>query len=413
MTERIGKYDLHLNTRDLGTIKVATVALREEWGALDEFALRYTAEYLENENAFPLDPIQLPLSRNDIFLHCRAGGVPGILDDYLPDDWGRNVLAQVEFYRTGKRLHPKSVIDTLALLNGNRIGALQWTAQGEKPDYSFGAAISDIAAAEHAAQHIDSERYQSQDLNENTFVYLAHSGTGVGGARPKALVHDEHGVYLAKFNSLTRDRYNNAKVELAVLKMAKEASIHVFDGKVIEGINEREVLLLERFDLDGKARKHLITVNSLLKFPENQCDREGTFRYDDIADLIRKYSFQPEQDLEQLLLRMLFNAAINNTDDHERNFSFISSEKGLSFSPAYDMVPSLAVGEYHVAGYQFNPQPPRPSELGVRKVFGLSKPTVKRCIDTVSAAIAKWPDFANNENLNESDFLNVSRVIRV
>jgi serine/threonine-protein kinase HipA len=402
MAKRVERYDLYLNTPLIERLKVATVALREEHGVLDLFALRYEQDYLNQPNAFALDPVQIPLSNEDIVLTCRAGGQPGLLDDYLPDGWGKKVLSQLTFYKEGKRISEQSPIDLLSKLGSNRIGALQWVPKDQRPEYGLGADISRIAEAEQTAQAVEKEEYRAPSTDEYSLTYLANAGTGVGGARPKALIQENGRAFLAKFNSLTQDQYNNARVELACLNMARNAGINTSTGKVITGINGREVLLLERFDVVTNGRQHLITANALLKDNQNQCDRGGAFRYDDIEHFIKVYSADPQADLEQLLRQMLFNAAINNTDDHERNFSFINTGDGYRLSPAYDMVPSLAVGQYHVAGYKYQTSPPRPSEVSGR-IFGLSAPRVSCISEEVHNAIEHWETFFKNVGVSDED----------
>ena len=45
-----------------------------------------------------------------------------------------------------------------------------------------------------------------------------------------------------------------------------------------------------------------------------------------------------ELDSEEVFRRMVFNILANNTDDHNKNFSFLMNEQGRwSLSPAYDM----------------------------------------------------------------------------
>ena len=45
-----------------------------------------------------------------------------------------------------------------------------------------------------------------------------------------------------------------------------------------------------------------------------------------------------ELDSEEIFRRMVFNVLANNTDDHNKNFSFLMDEQGRwSLSPAYDM----------------------------------------------------------------------------
>jgi len=410
------QYDLYLNTLETGLLKVAQVVLLEEGGSLSRFGYRYTDEYLMHPNAFSLDPVQLPLSKQEFSLPC-LGGIPSILDDYLPDDWGRKVLARLAFYRDGEKLNGNSCIDTLSLLSSSRIGALQWVLPGNSPDYGFGGEISQISMAEQAAQMVDQPGDYSEDIDKLSLLFLANAGTSVGGARPKALISDEDNVYLAKFNRLNHDDYNNARVELACLLMAQAAGLEVSLGRVETGINDREVLLLNRFDVVKKNgqffRRHLITANALLKEPASQRDRGGSFRYDDLAQLIRLYCVDAKNDLEQLLRMMLFNRAINNLDTHERNFSFINIDGCYRLSPAYDMVPSLVNGAYPVAGFQYSPVPPLPCEVANHgKIFGLPKTDVKQIAEEVAEAIKNWRQWSEQAGVSEEDSEKVLRVLK-
>ena len=411
------RYDLYLNTQQTGVIKAAEAVLLESSGQLTNMGFRYTEAYREHSHAFALDPVQLPLTPNEIEFHC-AGGMPGVLDDYLPDAWGRKVLATLSFYRDQRKLDRHSAIDMLSQLSNSRIGALQWTKAGEEPDYALGCDIQFIERAEIAAQSVDNPESISDHIDEVSLLYLANAGSGIGGARPKALVYENGTPYLAKFNRRSLDPYNNAKIELACLQMAKEAGLQVYQGKVRSGINDRDVLLLERFDVvksdNDYTRRHLITINSLLKNRETQRDRGGVFRYDDIADIVRMHSINIETDLTQLLRMMLFNRAINNTDDHERNFSLIYEGEGYCMAPAYDIVPSLITGAYPVAGYQYSPTPPRPSEVVSKgKIFGLPKTIVKRIADEVINSVDQWKDWAQQYDVSDEDISNVSKVLQV
>jgi len=412
------RYDLYIETPSTGRIKAAQAVLLESSGQLVQMAFRYTDEYTEHAHAFALDPVQLPLTKKEINLQC-AGGMPGILDDYLPDDWGRKVLAQLAFYREQRRINQHSAIDTLTQLSNSRIGALQWVSMGDTPDYEIGCDIKHLLAAETAAQSIDAPDAYPEHLDEMSLLYLANAGTGVGGARPKALLHENNKAYLAKFNRLTTDTYNNAKVELACLQMAKEAGLNVVGGQVRTGVNGRDVLLLDRFDVVMEnnhpvSRRHLITINALLKNAETQRDKGGVFRYDEISNIVRKFSIDIEADLTQLLRIMLFNRAINNTDDHERNFSLICEGDGYRLAPGYDMVPSLTTGEFPVAGYQYNPRPPRASEVSRHgKIFGLPKTVVKRMAEQVIVAVEQWPEWAQKNDVSQEDSDNIKQVIQL
>jgi len=404
------RYDLFLNTPATGQIHAADCVIEEDNGFTIRVGFRYRDSYLDHPAAFPVDPRQLPLQPGETTLQCQ-GGIPAFLDDYLPDDWGRRVLSNLAFYRDKKRFNVKSAIDSLSLLGPSRIGAVVLVSHGSLPGFESGKPMESLAKAEHIAQLVDGGQLDEIELDEMSLIYLASAGSGVGGARPKALLYDENGHYLAKFNRLGQDRYNNARVELACLNMARAAGIEASVGRVEKGINGREVLLLSRFDIaPGGSRYHLISANGLLKDSLTQRDRGGAFRYDEVCGLLRLYSISIEADLQHLLLLMLFNRAINNTDDHERNFSLIHRGNGFQFAPAYDLVPTLSTGEYHAAGFGYRPNPPTPDEArSLGRVFGLSKRQVAEAAEQVSTAVSHWPDFAEEAGVSEAESTKIAR----
>ena len=90
----------------------------------------------------------------------------------------------------------------------------------------------------------DPETPQLQDL-----LLLA---TSMGGARPKAVVEDDDGLWIAKFNR-PDDRWNNTRVEHAMLRLARECGITTAESR-IEAVGGRDVLLIKRFDRERTAR---------------------------------------------------------------------------------------------------------------------------------------------------------------
>ena len=402
MTTR-ARFDIHVNTRATGIVHAADCVVEEDAGFVRRVDFRYTPRYLDSPGRFPLDPVRLPLSPGEVRFRC-AGGAPGFIDDHLPDAWGRKVLTALAHHRDGRRLNLNSVIDRLALVKGSgRIGALAFVDVGGAPDYPDGAPLESLSQVEGTAARIDASDWRSLVLEEFALAHLAEAGSGPGGARPKALVSDGTKPYLAKFNRRTGDDYNNARVELACLEMARAAGLEVADGRVVQEVNSRDVLLLTRFDVEPDGhRRHLVTVNALLKEPATQRDSGLLFRYDDIADLLTRHSGAVQADIEQLARLALFNRAINNTDDHARNFGLIHDGDCFRLSPAYDLVPSAAVGEYHAAAFGYEPNPPRPSEVArAGRMFGLSKPRLRSCADGVIAAVGRWSEFAQRAGVTD------------
>ena len=104
-----------------------------------------------------------------------------MLDDYLPDAWGRKVLAQLAFYSKQQRLNSHSVIDTLGLLGQSRIGCVSVVAKGEQPVYALGADVSALKKAELAAQQLEQGAFfqaddEPSELDEMSLLYLTNTG---------------------------------------------------------------------------------------------------------------------------------------------------------------------------------------------------------------------------------------------
>ena len=444
MTTERARYDIHLNTAATGVIHAADCVIEEDAGRVRQVAFRYRDDYLRHPSAFALDPERLPLATGEVVLPCAAGGQPAFIDDHLPDRWGRRVLAGLAFHQGRRQFNADSAMETLAMMGGSRIGALYFSSRGEAPRFDVGLPLTALAQAERTALAVDMGMSgATQDINAwrrgrslqtgnadaplgaQALAHLANAGSSVGGARPKVLVSDGNEHCLAKFNRLTGDPYNHARVELACLLMARAAGIKAAQGRVAPSIGGREALLVRRFDIapDG-SRSHLLSVNGLLKEAGTERDSGLLFRYDDIAQLLRRHSADVETDLAQLLRLALFNRCINNTDDHSRNFSLIHAApvgedahprlQGYRLSPAYDLVPSPAVGEYHAAGFGYDPWPPSPVKARrMGQVFGLGKLQVRQCADEVEAAVARWSEFAAQAGVGRADREMMGRCLRL
>ena len=407
-------FDIYLNTDRFGTVHAADLCVLEDHLSYLQCEITYTGDYLDLDTAFALDPVALPLtSRSGLF---DGGGIPALVDDYLPDEWARRVLTYVAYYRDHRKYRYNGTSDILLMIGPARIGALSIVPQGLPPVFDGGPDLAQLSLIEGAAHQLEPGLLDYRTPSALELRYLSRASTGVGGARPKALLHDENGHYLAKFNA-GRDPFNNARVELACLRMAQASGIVIEDGKVVPSGNGpgRDVLLVSRFDITPSGdRRHIIYVNGLLKEQRSQKDFGGVFRYDEINRLIERISVDVDADRVQLLRRMLFNRAINNTDDHARNFSFIHTSEGYRMAPAYDLVPSLQLAGYHEAGCGENPNPPRPTEARkLGSLLSLPASRVSQVADEVISAVERWRELFEEAGVHEEDVEKVGKVIRL
>ena len=371
---------------------------------VDSVEFAYHKDYLSKVK-HPIDPSTLHLTSNVFKLYCDKSAL-GFIDDILPDSWGKKVLSRIH------NIPYPSIPDLLKVMEYSTVGALHFSSE-DSSDISFGLGcnINDLLELQSIAKKIDLGTLTDKEIEQYKLAMFAR-GSSIGGARPKVLVHDDDKAYIAKF-AKDGDKFDYATVEHACLKLMEMAGLSVAQT-TIEHVNEESALLVERFDvIQNHGRYHQITANALLKSPDNQSD-PFIASYDDIVKLISLYSCRPLEDKQQLFGQMLFNRALNNTDDHLRNFSFTCKENGWQLSPAYDVVPSMTYGSYHQLKLGYDDMLPSIHEA-IRhfKKFGLTQHQAEIVIDNVKSVLLKWKLVFENYGVSTVDIENIAKVIKI
>ena len=299
----------------------------------------YGRSYLARPDAVPLDPTELTLAATT-FETTALNGVFGALRDSGPDYWGRMVI---------ERALRRPNLDEIAYLlesPDDRAGALGFGlgSTPPAPRRAFNQTL-DLAKLQEAADSLlagdDTAGSDAEQIDR-----LMLLGTSMGGARPKAVVEDGDGLWLAKFNK-PGDRWNNARVEHAMLTLAAKAGVATAASRLVT-VGKRDVLLVKRFDRDrvrdGYTRARMVSGITLLRTDDNALSR-GRWSYVLLAEELRRISAEPQKNAHELFRRMVFNALISNVDDHPRNHAVIARDQGWTLSPAYDLTPANPVSE--------------------------------------------------------------------
>jgi serine/threonine-protein kinase HipA len=114
---------------------------------------------------------------------------------------------------------------------------------------------------------------------------------------------------IAKFPS-EDDEINTVVWESVALALAKKAGITVPAARV-ETIAKKPMLLLRRFDRNGKQRIPFLSAMSMFGSKDND-----TRSYLEIVEALRQHGAEPKADMEALWRRLVFSILISNTDDH-------------------------------------------------------------------------------------------------
>jgi serine/threonine-protein kinase HipA len=299
----------------------------------------YGKSYLSRGNAVALDPVELKLS-DGTYETARLSGVFGALRDSGPDYWGRRVIEKhAGVAKLGE-------LDYLVNSADDRAGALGFglNQQPPGPRRKFNKTLELAKLQEIAEALMREEDVKTEEAAQVQDLMLI--GTSMGGARPKAVVEDDKGLWVAKFNR-PDDRWNNTRVEHAMLELAKTCGISVATSRV-ETIGGKNVLLVKRFDREktgkGYTKARMISGLTLLR-AEEEPEMRDRWSYVLMSEELRRVVAEPGKDAPELFRRMVFNALISNIDDHPRNHALIAKDREWKLSPAYDLTPSPVIAK--------------------------------------------------------------------
>lgn len=298
----------------------------------------YRRRYLDLPEAAQIDPVELKLSTRT-YETAALKGMFGALRDAGPDYWGRRIIEK----HAGK---PQlGELDYLLQSADDRAGALGFGLNVEPPAprRAFNQTVA-LDRLQEIADAVVADEGLPADALHAQIQDLLLVGTSMGGARPKAVVEDAGALWLAKFNRQD-DRWNSARVEHAMLLLARACGLDVADSKLAMA-GGRDVLLVRRFDRElgaaGYARARMVSALTLLRAEDSHRSRDR-WSYPALAEELRRVSAEPAHDAAELFRRMTFNALISNSDDHPRNHAILAKARDWRLSPAYDLTPNPQV----------------------------------------------------------------------
>ena len=264
--------------------------------------------------------------------------LPAFVADSLPDAWGNQLF---DLWRQQNHLSNADItpLDKLSFIGKRGMGALEFL-----PEVSRGrkAEKIDIKSLADLAERIFTERENARILPEEsiTMQSLLTVGTSAGGRQSKAIVAinrkngeirsgqisglEDFDYFLIKFGN---SGYCSAELEMTYHELATMAGINMMPSELYT-VGGNNHFMTKRFDrMDGK-KIHTQTLAAI---------SPDTDSYEQLIAVCRKLHL-PETDCCEVFRRMVFNVLANNTDDHNKNFSFVMSEDGnWRLSPAYDI----------------------------------------------------------------------------
>jgi len=384
---------------------------------------QYTPDFLNS--GVRLAPLTMPLSEFPYEFPALPRntfkGLPGMLADSLPDTFG-NAIIDAWLASQGRTAASFHSVERLCYVGSRGMGAIEFEPATLGPPTSHNAI--DVASLVDLANRILDERASlggalTGDDDQEAIEDIIRVGTSAGGARAKAIlawnpktkefrsgqvnvdVGFEH--WLMKFDGVSNnpamelgDSMGYGKIEYAYHLMADKADIKMSPCR-LHHEGGRSHFMTKRFDRNEKSGKyHMQSLGAIAHYDYKQ---PASYSYEQVIQVIKRLEL-PREDLDQQVLRAMFNVVGRNQDDHVKNIAFLMNRRGeWRLSPAFDI--SYAwdpmgdwTNKHQMSVNGKRDDFKREDLIALAKIAGIKKGRANDMIDSVLGAVRQWPYFA-------------------
>jgi serine/threonine-protein kinase HipA len=384
---------------------------------------QYAPRFLDSGTQ--LAPLMMPLGEFPYEFPALARntfkGLPGLLADSLPDKYGNALIDSwlASQGRTAASFHP---VERLCYVGSRGMGALEFEPATLAPPTSKHAV--EVGRLVDLADQILNERTRlgavfSGDDDREAINDILRVGTSAGGARAKAILAwnpesnefrsgqvdagtgFEH--WLMKFDGVTSNIDTEiaspkgyGKIEYAYHLMAVEAGIQMTTCR-LHHEGGRSHFMTKRFDRSARGRKrHMQSLGAIAHYDYRQ---PASHSYEQAIQVFRRLEL-PRKDVEQQVLRSIFNVIGRNCDDHVKNIAFLMNRRGeWRLSPAFDISFAWNPRGEWTSRHQMSvngkrDEFERADLLALAKAADIKKPRANLMVDRVIEAVRRWPHFA-------------------
>jgi len=333
-----------------------------------------------------LSPLSLPLTEG-VWSGQNAGlpedfeGLPGLLNDALPDGWGRYLMNKA---LARQRIEPRYISPAARLVY---LADRAWGALTFRP--AFDSNPNESVPLEQLAREVEAGIEGGLDEVSSA---LLKAGSSPQGARPKIMVDLDSGMTQARVSAgspppgysswlvkfAARDESVDAPIlEQAYMECAWEAGIAVMECRLLS-VNGKSAFATRRYDRSEQGRIHCHTLGGLI----HRSHRDFGLDYAHIPQVMADLGV-PAEDYLEAYSRAVFNAVMSVRDDHVKNFAFLLNEnQRWVLSPAYDLTYMEGPGGYHTLtfGGGSSKDPTKADLLRLAPLYNLTTEEAERVI---------------------------------
>jgi serine/threonine-protein kinase HipA len=400
-------------------------------------------EFFESfaKEGFDISPLVMPnndLLRGDrifSFLSNRGRtfkGLPGLLADSLPDDYGNSVID--EYFAVRGLSVSVTPLDRLLYVGKRGMGALEFEPATEIKELNESSKLEIEQLTGLANQILNEREHFSANLlkGDKNYIDTLRVGTSAGGAKPKAIIAynettsevrsgqvvapEGFSYWLLKFDGIEDKKLRDnplgiGRIEYAYYRMAVDCGINMTECKLLhEG--EHAHFMTKRFDRTENGNKlHTQTLCGIAHF-----DRDERYSYEQVFLTLRQL-YLSYTETEQMYRRMVFNVIARNHDDHTKNHSFVMDKSGKwRLAAAYDICYSYSPDGKWTNQHQLSLNGKRDNftkndllEVAEKTGIKNAKIIIQQVIDTVS----QWENYALTAEVNSEYIKQIGKTLRL
>lgn len=342
-------------------------------------------------------------------------GLPGLLADVLPDDYG-NQLINSWLAQNGRPENSMNPVELLCFIGTRGMGALEFEpSQLKTTKRAFDIEVDNlIRISQKMLSKRDRFETNLSEDEQRAMLDILKIGTSAGGARPKAIIafNEKTGQvksgqtsapkgfehWLLKLDTVSDVQFGEStgfgRIEMAYYLMAKACEINMMECRLLEE-KGRAHFMTKRFDREGGEQKHHI--QTLCAMQHYDFSQITGFSYEQLFQTMRLLRL-PYPDAEQMYRRMVFNVMARNCDDHTKNFAFrLKKDGNWELAPAYDICFAYRPGSDWVSQHNLSINGKRKDItkadlLQIAKSMNIKK--AEAIIQKISDIVTNWQEYA-------------------
>lgn len=396
----------------------------------------YDEEFLKS--GIEISPVMMPLSNIVYEFPLLSGepffGMPGLVVDSLPDDFGNKVIEQW-LASKGKSINDFTAIDRLCYTGKRGMGALEYVpASSEIKDIDETINVSEMVKfASDVLNQREAITLNAQDTL--TYSQLVQVGSSAGGARAKALIawnektnqirsgqlnlDKDYEYWLMKFDNVSKNGDHELEdvpeytlIEYAYYKMALAAGIEMSECRIYANAGENH-FMTKRFDRIAGKKVHMQSLGAISHISYKQ---PGVCSYEMAAKYMREMKLSMKE-IEQFYNRMVFNCLAVNQDDHVKNISFLMNRSGeWSLAPAYDITFSYNPTNKWLRAHQMtinnkNQNIRLKDLIEAGEKMGVKTRKCMEIISRTSDAVRDFEKYAMDAKIKEKTYRDIRKVL--